>query len=145
MPFLPRRTRTSLLAGDPKSQPDTGNAANAYFVRASVSRTLGDWDQARDDAQHAASLWSTVQDKGVLAYHRKAHRAEPSPLARSRRPPIAACRAARARQRQSFRPFEKIIPGFFHFSKIGGINRDGVHSKWAWWLLGICSRMTVCW
>jgi serine/threonine protein kinase len=49
-----------------------GHLGRAYFELASVDCTLGDWDRGAEAAERAASLWHTIQDRGVLAVHRQA-------------------------------------------------------------------------
>jgi eukaryotic-like serine/threonine-protein kinase len=58
--------------GDRKSERRIGHLAKAYFVLASVSRATGEKEQARVAAEKAVSLWRTVHDPAVLAFHRKA-------------------------------------------------------------------------
>jgi serine/threonine protein kinase len=66
-------TRMQALAnGDSKSDRRTGQLAKSYFVLASISRSVGDWKQAREAAGRAVSLWGAMHDAGVLAFHRQA-------------------------------------------------------------------------
>jgi len=58
--------------GDPKSERRTGYLAQAYFVLASVSRAAGDREQTHASVERAVSLWRTVHDPNVLAFHRQA-------------------------------------------------------------------------
>ncbi len=60
------------VAGDRQSDRRIGQLAKAYFVLASVSRAAGDREHAREAAGRAVSLWHTVHDQGVLAFHRQA-------------------------------------------------------------------------
>ena len=53
----------------PQSERRIGHLAQAYFVLASVSRAAGAWEQARESARRAVSLWHTVHDPSVLAAH----------------------------------------------------------------------------
>jgi len=58
--------------GDRKSERRIGHLAKAHFVLASVLQAAGEKEQARAAAEEAVSLWRTVHDPAVLAFHRKA-------------------------------------------------------------------------
>ena len=58
--------------GDRQSDRRIGQLAKAYFVLASVSRAAGDRYQSRESARRALSLWQSVRDPNVLAFHRQA-------------------------------------------------------------------------
>jgi hypothetical protein len=61
------------MALTPDRATPKGHLGRAYFELASVERTLDDWDRAAEAAEHAASLWDTITDPGVLSIHRQAH------------------------------------------------------------------------
>jgi len=61
------------LAVTPDRATPKGHLGRAYFELASVERTLNDWDRAAEAAEHAASLWGTITDPGVLSIHNQAH------------------------------------------------------------------------
>jgi tetratricopeptide (TPR) repeat protein len=54
----------------PKSDYTAGRLAQAYFVLASVRRTFGDVDQARESAEQAVSLWRPIKNQAVVTYHK---------------------------------------------------------------------------
>ena len=48
-----------------------GHLGEAYFELAWVERMLGQWDGAAADADHAISLWRSIDSsKGILSVHR---------------------------------------------------------------------------
>jgi tetratricopeptide (TPR) repeat protein/tRNA A-37 threonylcarbamoyl transferase component Bud32 len=49
-----------------------GHLGEAYFELAGVERTLNEWDGAASHAGRSASLWHSIDDKGVLSIHRQA-------------------------------------------------------------------------
>ena len=49
-----------------------GHLGEAYFELAWVERMLNDWDGASAQAERSASLWRSIDDKGVLSIHRQA-------------------------------------------------------------------------
>jgi serine/threonine protein kinase len=49
-----------------------GHLGEAYFELAWVERTLNEWDGAASHAARSASLWRSIDDKGVLSVHRQA-------------------------------------------------------------------------
>lgn len=54
----------------PQSENASGRLAQAYFALASVRRTLGDPDRAREAAEQAVSIWRPLKNPGVIAFHK---------------------------------------------------------------------------
>jgi serine/threonine protein kinase/tetratricopeptide (TPR) repeat protein len=59
-------------AGTPPPDDRAGHLGMACFVLASVQKTFGDWEPARQAAERALSIWRPIRNPGVLTLHHQA-------------------------------------------------------------------------
>ena len=60
----------SYVTVDPASERRQSTLANVHFERASAFGTLGDWVQARVEADQAVTIWRGIHDSNAVAMHR---------------------------------------------------------------------------
>jgi serine/threonine protein kinase/tetratricopeptide (TPR) repeat protein len=65
-------TNATQYASEQKSDSRNGQWARAYFTMAAVQAKFDEWQEARQSAERALTLWKPIRNAGVLSVHRKA-------------------------------------------------------------------------